>query len=112
METSHLFILVSLEAFVFLLMILTITYDLVRRSREHERGLVSQLETFLGPRQIDGEEGAFTGFAHTIRESAVLAFDQRGWSGVARVYAAAWVAYLLICGLTVGSVTLTQTIVG
>ena len=112
METSHLFILVSLEAFVFLLMILTITYDLVRRSREHERGLVSQLETFLGPRHIDGDEGGFTGFAHAVRESAVLAFDQRGWSGVARVYAAAWVAYLLICGLTVGSVTLTQTIVG
>ena len=112
METQPLLILVSLEAFAFLVVILTITYDLVRRSREHERGLVSPLETFLGPRHIDGDEGGFTGFAHAVRESAVLAFDQNGWSGVAYVYAMAWGAYLLVCGLTIGSIALTQNFVG
>ena len=112
METQPLLILVSLEAFAFLVVILTITYDLVRRSREHERGLASQLETFLGPRHIDGDEGGFTGFAHAVRESAVLAFDQNGWSGVAYVYAMAWGAYLLVCGLTIGSIALTQNFVG
>lgn len=112
MEPQPLLILVSLEAFAFLMVILTITYDLVRRSRERERGLVSQLETFLGPRHTDGEEGGFTGFAHAMRESAVIAFDQNGWPGVARVYATAWGAYLLVCGLTIASIALTQNIVG
>lgn len=106
---SLLFMVIYIEVGAFLLLTLTVTYDLLRRAREHQSGLVSQIETFLGTSTQTASLGHLT---HTLREHTIREFDRFGWRGGAKMIAGVGLMSLIVCGMTLGSIALTSAFTG